>query len=139
MFKNIEISVINQSAVMNSLLITGIAIGIGALTGLVYSFGITGIGLLFMAIVYGIIGWGIMAFAILGIEKLFLGKRATEKRVAIVFGVETLVPATLSLGRIDEPYPEVRISIILGLITGQIVRWAYLYYSGKMFNSVKHD
>ncbi|MFT5822856.1 MAG: hypothetical protein ACI8ZM_004113 [Crocinitomix sp.] len=138
MFKNIELSEINQLAVRKSLSVTFSVFFVGVfIFGCVDSGLGLGLYLLIGMLLYGLIVWVPIVIVVTLIERFVLRNRSRELTVIALFLFELLLPFFIILFFSDQRELDLGLGLIMILTIGQILRWIYLRFTNKMFNSIK--
>lgn len=145
MFKNIELSEINNEKVAQSLWILLLVFGLFALMILPVSSGIRELGLLHInwyyiiySLVYGIPLWGGVLVVYYFIELLTIGKRSTTKSVRILLLFEMILPSVLLINSLFDSNLYFGVLFMsLGILFAQWLRWVYLKSKNRMYNYIK--
>ncbi|NOQ73188.1 MAG: hypothetical protein GQ574_14370 [Crocinitomix sp.] len=146
MFKNIEISEINDDRVVKSLWVLLIGSLVFALFTIGFTFGADEGGFNGLIVLYAIMqliflgwpAWGLLLFVFYLIERFTLGKRSTTKTVGILFLIEMILPLILLL--VSVLNDRLNFSMVFmssGTLITQWVRWRYLKRENRMYNFVK--
>ncbi len=137
MFKNIEISEINQTAVSRSLWLVCLVF---LITLYSYSFVLFPESRIANAMVmlsaYYLIGFAVGGIIIYGLEYLVLTKSASHHRVYYLIILESIVPVFILFFTADQRALDLFRMLAFSILLGQALRLLYLSISGKMYNSV---
>lgn len=146
MLKNIDYSIINKKAVLNSIAIVPLAIPIFLLLlafdknadfeGLSFSeFIVEGLAFLFISLFIGAIFWVPSAVMCAILEGLFIRKNTNENGVLVILFVE-FVLASIILSLI---FQGLYVPLILSILITQLLRYWFLKHNNRMFNGAQSD
>ena len=147
MFKNIELSEINNDRVVQSLWVLFLLIAAFMLVGAIVRLGMGVAGFNFGVIFYYLLQliffgwpmWGGIWLVFYIIERFTLGKRSTTKTVAILFIVEMILPSLLIVVALafENRANYLGLVVLVPVILAQWLRWKYLKHKNRMYNFVK--
>lgn len=147
MFKNIELSEINNDRVVQSLWVLFSSIGAFMIVGAIVRFGMGNdefsIGLIFyyllQVIFFGWPMWGGIWLLFYIIERFTLGKKSTTKTVAILFIVEMILPFLflIIVLAFENRANFLGLIVLVPVILAQCIRWKYLKHKNRMYNFIK--